>query len=233
MTARAPRILMAGTAPEGRGGVAALVVVLRDGSLFEEAAVRDVSTQREGSFLAKPGAAAHGFCRAIACRWGRRPIVDAHAASHVRFARAKVVLLLLLLWLARCAGCQAIFHLHGGGVRQFATVRSSVRGRRARRAAGAAGVSCLPSARRRLADGAAGDHGRRQGGTCKPPRPHSRSRARRRTWPAGAAAPVRMLEDDGLRARLGDGARTRAAEHNSTETVCSRLAAIYNDLAGA
>jgi glycosyltransferase involved in cell wall biosynthesis len=125
MTARAPRVLMLGTAPEGRGGVAALVAVLRAGGLFEQEGVRYVSTHREGSFLAKLEAAARGFRQAIACLWRRPAIVHAHAASHASFARKS-----LLLWLARCAGCQTIFHLHGGGFHQFATVGSGVLMRR-------------------------------------------------------------------------------------------------------
>ena len=51
--------------------------------------------------------------------------------------------------------------------------------------------------------------------------------------PALAAALARVLDDAGLRARLGERARMTVAQHYSTEAVCGRLAAIYNDLAGA
>lgn len=126
MKARAPRVLMLGTAPEGRGGVAALVAVLRAGGLFEQAQVRYVSTHREGGFLAKLDAAARGLCGAVcACLRGRPAIVHAHASSHASFARKS-----LLLWLARALGCKTVFHLHGGGFRQFATVRSGALMRR-------------------------------------------------------------------------------------------------------
>lgn len=126
MKARAPRILMVGTAPGGRGGVAALVSVLQSGGLFERAQVRYVSTHREGGALAKLAALAGGFWQAIlSCLWQRPAIVHAHAASGASFARKS-----LLLLLARAAGCQTIFHLHGGGFRQFATVRSGVLMRR-------------------------------------------------------------------------------------------------------
>ena len=122
----APRVLMLGTAPAGRGGVAALVSVLQAGGLFERAAVRYVSTHREGGFLAKLGAAGSGFWQAArACLFDRPPIVHAHAASGASFARKS-----LLLLLARASGCQTIFHLHGGGFRQFATVRSGALTRR-------------------------------------------------------------------------------------------------------
>jgi hypothetical protein len=147
MTARAPRIQMVGTAPEGRGGVAAL--------------------------------AADGFARAIACLW--RLAID-HAASHAGFARKS-----LLPWLARCAGCQTIFHLYGGGVHQFATVRPGVLPRRWIRPA--IERSSLVIA---LTEGWAGF--------------------------------VR-----GFAPR----ARTRVAQHYSTQAVGSRLAAIHNDLTRA
>ncbi|MFC5462391.1 glycosyltransferase family 4 protein [Massilia niabensis] len=120
MKLRAPRVLMLGTAPDGRGGVAALVSVLQAGGLFERAAVRYVSTHRDGGFLAKLGAAGSGFWHAArACLFDRPAIVHAHAASNASFARKS-----LLLLLARASGCQTIFHLHGGGFRQFATVKS-------------------------------------------------------------------------------------------------------------
>lgn len=117
MRLRAPRVLMLGTAPEGRGGVAALVSVLQVGGLFERAGVRYVSTHREGGFVAKLGAASAGFWHAArACLFERPAIVHAHAASNASFARKS-----LLLLLARASGCQTIFHLHGGGFRQFAS----------------------------------------------------------------------------------------------------------------
>jgi glycosyltransferase involved in cell wall biosynthesis len=51
---------------------------------------------------------------------GQRPdVVHVHAASHASFLRKSVVLLI-----ARLAGCKTIFHLHGGGFRQFATVEA-------------------------------------------------------------------------------------------------------------
>jgi len=48
-----------------------------------------------------------------------------------------------------------------------------------------------------------------------------------------AGALARVLDDAGLRARLGEQARRTVAQHYSTEAICGRLAAIYNDLAGA
>lgn len=126
MNLRAPRVLMLGTAPDGRGGVAALVSALQAGGLFERAGVRYVRTHREGGLLTKLGAAGSGFWHAArACLFERPAIVHAHAASGASFARKS-----LLLWLARASGCQTIFHLHGGGFRQFATARSGALTRR-------------------------------------------------------------------------------------------------------
>ena len=96
MKAHAPRMLMPGTAPERRGEVAALVAVLRTGSLFEQAQLRYANSHREGN-----------------------------AASYAGRARK-----LLLLWLARFAGCREVFHRHGAGFRQFAIVRNSALMRR-------------------------------------------------------------------------------------------------------
>lgn len=126
MKARAPRILMLGTAPQGRGGVAALVSVLQAGGLFERAAVRYVSTHREGGILAKLGAAASGFWHAArACLFEHPAIVHAHASSGASFARKS-----LLLLLARASGSQTIFHLHGANFVHFSTIRSGALMRR-------------------------------------------------------------------------------------------------------
>jgi hypothetical protein len=177
MTARAPRVLMPGTAPEGRGGVAALVAVLRAGGLFEQARVRYVSTHREGSFFSRLEAAARG-----ACLWRRPAIMHAHAASQPSFARKS-----LLLWLARCAGCQTMFHLHGGGFRQFTSIRSGLLMRRWIR--------------------------------------HTLERS---------SLVIALTEGwAGFVRGFAPRARDTVAQHYSTEAICGRPAAIYNDLAGA
>lgn len=95
---------------------------------------------------------------------------EGNAASHAGRARK------LLLWLARFASCQTVCHRHGGGLRQFATVRNSALMRR----------------------------------------------------------PIRHIfeRSAGLQG-LGECTRARVAQHYSTQAVCGRLAAIYNELAGA
>jgi glycosyltransferase involved in cell wall biosynthesis len=117
---------MVGTALEGRGGVVAAVSVLREAGLFEREAVRYVATHADGSKPAKARRALSGlWSTACACLWQRPAIVHAHAASRASFLRKS-----LLLLIARRAGCKTIFHLHGGGFRQFATGESGALMRR-------------------------------------------------------------------------------------------------------
>lgn len=111
---------MVGTALEGRGGVAAVVAVLRRHGLFERERVRYVATHCEGSKAAKARGALSGFWQTLLACFGQRPaVVHVHAASRASFARKSIVLLI-----ARLAGCKTIFHLHGGGFRQFATIEA-------------------------------------------------------------------------------------------------------------
>jgi glycosyltransferase involved in cell wall biosynthesis len=121
-----PRILMVGTALEGRGGVAAVVSGLRHHGLFERERVRYVATHREGSTAEKAKGALSGFWQTVlACVSQHPAVVHVHAASRASFVRKSIVLLI-----ARLAGCKTIFHLHGGGFRQFATVEAGALMRR-------------------------------------------------------------------------------------------------------
>jgi glycosyltransferase involved in cell wall biosynthesis len=111
---------MVGTALEGRGGVAAVVSVLRRHGLFERERVAYVATHSEGPRMAKAKGALAGFWNtARLCLWGHPAVVHVHAASHASFLRKSIVLLI-----ARFAGCKTIFHLHGGGFRRFALEES-------------------------------------------------------------------------------------------------------------
>jgi glycosyltransferase involved in cell wall biosynthesis len=111
---------MVGTALEGKGGVAAVVSVLRRDGLFERERVRYVATHREGSKADKAKGALSGFWNTVLACVGQHPaVVHVHAASRASFVRKSIVLLI-----ARLAGCKTIFHLHGGGFRQFATVEA-------------------------------------------------------------------------------------------------------------
>ena len=117
-----PRVLMIGTAPGGQGGVASLIEVLRQGGLFERESVRYLSSHREGSRIAKAGAAFDAFWRtSLACLRERPAVVHVHAASRASFARKS-----LLLLIARMAGCRTIFHLHGAEFDRFAGAESGL-----------------------------------------------------------------------------------------------------------
>ncbi|MFC0250854.1 glycosyltransferase family 4 protein [Massilia consociata] len=106
--AHAPRVLMLGTAPAGRGGVATVVSLLQQDGLFEREGVCYVPTHTEGSRADKLRAAAKGLFGTLACLMRRPQLVHAHAASNGSFVRKS-----LLLALARAAGCKTVFHLHG------------------------------------------------------------------------------------------------------------------------
>jgi glycosyltransferase involved in cell wall biosynthesis len=121
-----PRVLMLGTALDGRGGVVAAVSAWRDGGLFEREAVRYVATHADGSAASKLRRALGGFGRTVAACLVKRPaIVHAHSASRASFVRKS-----LLLLVARRAGCRTVFHLHGGGFRQYAQAESGALMRR-------------------------------------------------------------------------------------------------------
>jgi glycosyltransferase involved in cell wall biosynthesis len=120
MKRAAPRVLMIGTAPGGRGGVASVVEVLRGAGLFERESVRYLSSHQEGSAGAKIAAAADAFWRTgLACVC-EQPVVHVHSASRASFARKS-----LLLLIARAAGCRTIFHLHGAEFHLFAGQESA------------------------------------------------------------------------------------------------------------
>jgi glycosyltransferase involved in cell wall biosynthesis len=112
----APRIIMLGTDPAGRGGVAAVVAGWRAQGLFEREGVRYVITHAERGPLGKLAALGGAAARLLyACVAARPAIVHAHSASRASFWRKS-----LLLALARAAGCRTVYHLHGGGFREFA-----------------------------------------------------------------------------------------------------------------
>lgn len=107
-THASPRVLMLGTEPGGRGGVATVVSLLRQNGLFEREGVQYVSTHAEGSRAAKVGAAVKGLLGTLACLARRPDVVHAHAASKGSFVRKSV-----LLALSRASACKTVFHLHG------------------------------------------------------------------------------------------------------------------------
>ncbi|MCS0597543.1 glycosyltransferase family 4 protein [Massilia agri] len=104
----APRVLMLGTDPEGRGGVATVVSLLRQDGLFEREGVCYVPTHAEGTTTHKVGAFVKGVWGTLICLARRPEVVHAHAASKGSFVRKSI-----LLALARASGCKTVFHLHG------------------------------------------------------------------------------------------------------------------------
>jgi glycosyltransferase involved in cell wall biosynthesis len=112
---------MLGTALDGRGGVATVVSMLREGGLFEREAVRYVATHTEGGRGAKARAAASGMLRTLGICLFRRPqVVHVHAASNASFLRKS-----MLLAVARAAGCRTVFHLHGACFDRYAQEQAS------------------------------------------------------------------------------------------------------------
>jgi glycosyltransferase involved in cell wall biosynthesis len=123
---KAPRVLMLGTALGGKGGVAAVVSVLHQDGLFEREGVRYLASHVDGGRWDKARAALAAFWQtALVCLRDRPAVVHAHSASRASFLRKS-----LLLLIARLAGCKTVFHLHGGGFRQFATRESGALMRR-------------------------------------------------------------------------------------------------------
>ena len=118
--ARASRVLISSAALPGNGGIAAVVSVLDQDGLFEREGVRYLATHAEGSRAVKARVALAGFWRtALTCLAERPAVVHAHSASHASFFRKS-----LLLLIARRCGARTVFHLHGGGFRDFATTES-------------------------------------------------------------------------------------------------------------
>lgn len=109
-------VVMVGTDPAGRGGIASVVNVLAGAGLFARARVCYVASHGAGGAPAKLWCLACASVRLLRlCLRRPAPIVHAHAASRASFWRKS-----WLLWLARCCGCPTVFHLHGGGFEQFA-----------------------------------------------------------------------------------------------------------------
>jgi hypothetical protein len=108
-------VLMIGTDPTGKGGVAAVVAVYLDNGLFERFPVRYLASHREGSKLGKLWASFSAAGQLLALlAMGRVALVHAHVASNGSFMRKS-----LYLWLARLFGVATVFHLHGGGFQDF------------------------------------------------------------------------------------------------------------------
>lgn len=108
-------IVMLGTALETRGGISAVVNVYRSGGLFERWPVRYLPTHREGSMWSKFALALASLARFAGLLWVRSVAgVHIHSASRASFWRKSPFLLLSFL-----SRRPVLFHLHGGGFREF------------------------------------------------------------------------------------------------------------------
>jgi glycosyltransferase involved in cell wall biosynthesis len=108
-------IVMLGTDFGTQGGIAAVVNAYRAGGLFGRWPVRYLPTHCDGGALPKLHLALANFARYIGLLATRRiAAVHVHAASRMSFWRKSPFLLLAFV-----GGRPVIFHLHGGGFREF------------------------------------------------------------------------------------------------------------------
>ena len=106
---------MIGTAPEGKGGVAAVVSVYQRHGLFACYGIRYVATHRGGAMAQKLWC---GLIGGLQLLWllltGRVSLVHAQVASYGSFKRKG-----MYLALARAFGVPTVFHLHGAEFKKF------------------------------------------------------------------------------------------------------------------
>lgn len=113
---RSTGVLMLGTDPSMRGGVASVVATLRDAGLFSQCQVTYVATHVDGSRGQKIGRFIRALGATVRLFLVSPPlIVHAHVSSNGSFWRKA-----LLLWIARRFGALTIFHLHDGTFGEFA-----------------------------------------------------------------------------------------------------------------
>lgn len=114
-------VLMMGTSPEGKGGVASVVSVYMEHDLFKRFPIRYVTTHREGSLLLKAGTGIFAALKVLLLlATGRVALVHAHTASNGSFIRKSAYLAI-----ARAFGVPTVFHLHGAQFHKFADEAAS------------------------------------------------------------------------------------------------------------
>lgn len=108
-------IVMLGTEFGTKGGISAVVNVYRAGGLFQRWPIRYLATHREGRTWSKLVLAVGSFMRFAGLLLARRvAALHVHSASRASFWRKSPFLLLAFL-----SARPVIFHLHGGGFREF------------------------------------------------------------------------------------------------------------------
>jgi glycosyltransferase involved in cell wall biosynthesis len=109
------RVVMLGTAPETRGGIAAVIAAWRAAGLFERWPIDYVATHCDGGAGQKLRAAVGGLRRFLALLLAHRHVlVHVHCASRASFWRKCV-----FMAIAHAAHCPVVLHLHGGGFARF------------------------------------------------------------------------------------------------------------------
>lgn len=112
---RKRRIVMLGTAFDTKGGISAVVNAYRAGGLFQRWPISYLATHREGNAWSKVVQAAASLMRFAGLLLTRRvAVLHVHSASRASFWRKSPFLLLAFLSVR-----PVIFHLHGGGFREF------------------------------------------------------------------------------------------------------------------
>jgi glycosyltransferase involved in cell wall biosynthesis len=112
--------LMLGTDPNGKGGIASVVTVLREEGFLDQQNVRYVTSHREGTPFKKLTTMILATGQVLwYCSFARPSIVHAHSSSRGSFIRKSV-----LLAIARFFGCPTVFHLHGAEFHHFAEKES-------------------------------------------------------------------------------------------------------------
>lgn len=114
-TQSAQRVVMIGTAPDGPGGIAAVVRVYLSHGLFERWPVTFIHSHVAGSHWAKIRAFAGGLGRfARLLLRGEVALLHLHVSSGASFWRKSSFALLALLF-----GVPVIAHVHSGGFEEF------------------------------------------------------------------------------------------------------------------
>lgn len=110
-------VLMLGTDPRTRGGIAAVIETLRTGGLFDRVPVTLIATHQDGSWSTKGLRFTCATARVVwllICR--KAALAHAHVSSRASFWRKSALLLLI-----RAFGVPTIFHLHSGGFATWAS----------------------------------------------------------------------------------------------------------------
>ncbi len=108
-------IVMLGTAFNTKGGISSVLNAYQSGGLFDRWAIRYIETHRDGPAWSKFTLALSGFIYFVGLTLiGKVAAVHVHAASRMSFWRKSPFLLLAFL-----TGRSVVFHLHGGGFREF------------------------------------------------------------------------------------------------------------------